>query len=277
MHAIDGNLRENADQWRGWETKMKIHFSVSDSPEAKAKSEDLIAQYGHHDADDCDVIVALGGDGQMLQALKTTFDNGKPVYGLHCGTVGFLMNDMLEETTAQHLVSRIKAAEETIIHPLSMQVTTVDGKTHQAHGINEVSLLRESHQTARIAIVVDGVSRMEELICDGVLLATPAGSTAYNLSAHGPIIPLKSSVMALTPISAFRPRRWRGALLPNNAAVEFIVHNPQHRPVSASADSIEFRDVARVVAKEDKDISLRILSDPGHGLEERVMREQFVY
>ena len=262
---------------------MKIHFSVSENPEAQAKSNELIAQYGNSSIDDCDVIVALGGDGQMLQALKSTFDandktiQGKPVYGLHAGTVGFLMNDMLPETKAQHLVSRIKAAEETIIHPLSMQATTVDGKTHHAHGINEVSLLRASNQTARIEIIVDGVTRMEELICDGVLLATPAGSTAYNLSAHGPIIPLKSSVMALTPISAFRPRRWRGALLPNNAVVEFICKNPELRPVNAGVDSNQFKGIEHVIAKEDKDISLRILSDPGHGLEERVMQEQFVY
>ncbi len=262
---------------------MKLHFSISDNPEAQAKSKELIAQYGNASPEDCDVIVALGGDGQMLQALKMTFDpntpgfQGKPVYGLHSGTVGFLMNDIVPETNAQHLVSRIKAAEETIIHPLSMEATTIDGTVHHAHGINEVSLLRASNQTARIEIVVDGVSRMDELICDGVLLATPAGSTAYNLSAHGPIVPLNSSVLALTPISAFRPRRWRGALLPNNVVVEFNVKNPELRPVSASADSFQFRDIARVVAKKDKDITLRILSDPGHGLEERVMQEQFIY
>ena len=262
---------------------MNIHFSISDNPEAQAKSKELIAQYGNATPDDCDVIVALGGDGQMLQALKTTFDpqnpgfKGKPVYGLHCGTVGFLMNDLAPETNDQDLISRIKAAEETIVHPLSMEATTIDGQIHQAHGINEVSLLRASNQTARLEIVVDGVSRMDELICDGVLLATPAGSTAYNLSAHGPIVPLNSSVLALTPISAFRPRRWRGALLPNNVVVEFKVKNPEMRPVSASADSFQFRGIERVIAKKDKDITLRILSDPGHGLEERVMQEQFVY
>lgn len=262
---------------------MKIHFSISDSPEAQEQSKELIAQYGNASADDCDVIVALGGDGQMLQALKTTFDpnnpglEGKPVYGLHCGTVGFLMNDLAPEDNSQDLISRIKAAEETIIHPLSMEATTINGQVHRAHGVNEVSLLRASNQTARLEIVVDGVSRMDELICDGILLATPAGSTAYNLSAHGPIVPLKSSVLALTPISAFRPRRWRGALLPNNVVVEFKVKNPDLRPVSASADSFQFKDIKHVIARKDKDITLRLLSDPGHGLEERVMQEQFVY
>ena len=255
---------------------MNIHFSVSENPEAIEKSKDLINHYGNTSIEDCDVIVALGGDGQMLKSLKMTFDNEKPVYGLHAGTVGFLMNDMVKDKN-YNLIDRIKAAEETIIHPLSMQATTVDGKIHHARGINEVSLLRQSHQTAHISIVIDDISRMDELVCDGILLASPAGSTAYNLSAHGPIIPLSASILALTPISAFRPRRWRGALLPNNVKVEFIVKSPDHRPVSASVDSNEIRDIERAIVTENKGISLRILSDPGHGLEERVMKEQFIY
>ena len=254
---------------------MKIHFSVSAHPEAIEKSNELITRYGNHDVDECDVIIALGGDGQMLQALKMTFDNDKPVYGLNCGTVGFLLNDFHGQEANIDLLDRIKSAEETVIHPLKMVATTLDGETHEAHGINEVYLLRESHQAAHLSVHVDGVCRLEELICDGIILATPAGSTAYNFSAHGPIVPLGAAVFALTPISAFRPRRWRGALLSLNAVVEFTIKNPEHRPVSASADSTEFRHIKHVLVKEDKDISLRILSDLGQGLEERVMKEQF--
>lgn len=256
---------------------MKLHFTASPRPDAIEKHKELTKRYGQHDANDCDVIVALGGDGRMLTALKSTFENGKPVYGLNCGTVGFLMNDL--ETPqwqeSDDLVERIASAHQNIIHPLLMGVTTLDGKTHEAHGINEVSLLRESHQAARLEITVDGISRMEDLACDGVIIATPAGSTAYNLSAHGPIIPIGAGVLALTPISAFRPRRWRGALVPMESVVDINVKDPEFRPVSATADSIEIRDIERVSIKQDEDITLRILSD--QGLEERVMKEQFAY
>ena len=255
---------------------MKLNFTTSANPKAKVRQDALINRYGQHDADDCDVIVALGGDGQMLNTLKSTFDNAKPVFGLNSGTVSFLMNDDLLDDDA-NLIGRIKQAEETIIHPLTLNAQTLDGKHHTAHGINEVSLLRETHQAARLCIKVDGVVRMQQLICDGVLVATPVGSTAYNLSAHGPIIPLGSSAMALTPISAFRPRRWRGALLPMAAEVEIIVKNPELRPVLATADSFEIRDIKSAIIKQNENISLRLLSDQGRGLAERVMEEQFLF
>ena len=252
---------------------MKLHFTVSPRPDAMAKYDELVKYFGQHDADSCDVIVAVGGDGRMLNSLKSTFDNGKPVYGLNCGTVGFLMND-LDPAGDQNLMDRIAQAHENIIHPLLMDVTTLDDKHHHAHAINEVSLLRESHQAAHLTIKVDGISRMEKLACDGVIVATPAGSTAYNLSAHGPIIPIGAGVLALTPISAFRPRRWRGALVPMDSVVGITITDPEFRPVSATADSIEIRDIAEVSVKQDEAITLRILSD--QGLEEHMMKEQFV-
>jgi len=250
---------------------MKMHFTASSNPDAIARCDSLIDLYGQSGATDCDIVVALGGDGHMLNTLKDERFGGKPVYGMNCGTVGFLMNDYKLEG----LEERLETAEETIIHPLKMVATDRSGDVTTAHGINEVSLLRESQQAARLSIKVDGITRMEELVCDGALVATPAGSTAYNFSAHGPIIPLGASVLALTPISAFRPRRWRGALLPNHSEVEFVVKDAEFRPVSATSDSFRISFVKKVTVKEDKDISLRILSDPGHGLEERVMREQF--
>ena len=255
---------------------MNIHFTASKRPDAIARKAALEAQYGQSSADACDVIVALGGDGHMLKTLKTTFDNGKPVFGINSGTVGFLMNDLMPEADGA-LLDRIAKAETTTIHPLTMNARSVDGQLHTAHGINEVSLLRQTHQAARLTIKVDGITRMDPLVCDGILLATPAGSTAYNLSAHGPIIPLGASVLALTPISAFRPRRWRGALLPMDSEVEIIAQDAEFRPVLATADSFEIRDIESVSIKQNEDISLQILSDQGHGLAERVMMEQFVY
>ena len=255
---------------------MKIHFSSSARPEAIARKENLAAKYGQHDAETCDVIVALGGDGHMLDALKSTFTNGKPVFGINSGTISFLMNDMKEDDDA-NLIARIKASEEAEIHPLHMDATCVDGSTFDANAINEVSLLRETHQAARLSINVDGVTRMDRLICDGVLVATPAGSTAYNLSAHGPIIPIGASVLALTPISAFRPRRWRGALLPMDSEIIFTVEDPEFRPVRATADSFDISNISTVSVKRNEDITLRILSDQGSGLAERVMMEQFSY
>ena len=251
---------------------MKFHFAASGRPDAQARKDEMISRYGQAELENCDIVIALGGDGMMLQALKSTFSNGTPVFGMNCGTVGFLMNDYSPDA----LIERINAAEATIIHPLEMQATGRDGKTTTGHGINEVSLLRESHQAARVRIDVDGVTRLDELVCDGVLLATPAGSTAYNFSAHGPIIPLGSEVLALTPISPFRPRRWRGALLPRYSVVEFTILDAEWRPVSATADSFRINDVENVSIKQDEDISLTVLSDPGHGLEEKAMKEQFL-
>ena len=250
---------------------MKIHFTSSELANARERYEVLVGQYGQHDEAGCDVVVALGGDGLMLTALKATFESGKPVFGMNCGTVGFLMN----EYRADGLVERIEAAESTIIHPLVMEAEEVSGGTATAHGINEVSLLRETQQTARIRILVDGVERLGELYCDGALLATAAGSTAYNFSAHGPIIPLGSEVLALTPISAFRPRRWRGALVRSSSEVTFEVLDPDRRPVGAAADAVRVASVSRVTARRDDSISLTLLSDPGHDLEEKAMREQF--
>lgn len=251
---------------------MKFHFTASERPDAQDRYRLLAAQYGQHSMEECDVVIALGGDGKMLHTLKSTFGNRKPVFGMNCGTVGFLMNEFRDDG----LVERVEAAEETIIHPLEMRAEDCDGKVTMAHGINEISLLRETQQAARIRISIDGVTRLEELVCDGVLLATPAGSTAYNFSAHGPIIPLGSEVLALTPISAFRPRRWRGALVRNYSTVEFDIIDPEFRPVSASADSIRINKVKSVSVKQDESISLTILSDPGHGLEEKAMQEQFL-
>lgn len=251
---------------------MKLHFTASKRPDAEKRCEELIARYGQTEVENCDHIIALGGDGMMLSTLKSTFKTGTPVYGMNCGTVGFLMNDY----SPDGLIERVQAAEPTIIHPLEMRATDMKGKTTTAHGINEISLLRENHQAARVRIRVDDVVRLEELVCDGVLLATPAGSTAYNFSAHGPIIPLGSEVLALTPVSPFRPRRWRGALLPKYSRVEFEILDADWRSVSAAADSFEINEVKSVAAKQDESISLTILSDPGHGLEEKAMKEQFL-
>jgi NAD+ kinase len=251
---------------------MKLHFIASSQPEAQAHYREMTKEYGQAELEKCDHIIALGGDGIMLQALKATFVSGTPVFGMNCGTVGFLMN----EYRSKDLIARIKAAEETIIHPLEMQATDRHGKSVTAHGINEVSLLRESHQAARIRIKIDNITRLDELVCDGVLLATAAGSTAYNFSAHGPIIPLGSDVLALTPLSPFRPRRWRGALLPDYSQVEFEILDAGWRPVSATADSFRINAINHVAVKLDEDISLTLLSDPGHGLEEKAMKEQFL-
>ena len=253
---------------------MKIHFTASARPAAKARQDALITRYGQHGTDDCDVIVAIGGDGAMLDALKTTFENGKPVFGINAGTIGFLMNADKPEDDGD-LITRLSSAEETIIHPLTLTARTLDGQDHNAYAINEVTLLRETQKAAHLMVTVDDRTRIERLICDGILVATPAGSTAYNLSAHGPIIPLGASVLALTPISAFRPRRWRGALLDVSATIEITVETPEFRPVLATADAVEIRDVSSVTVKQSDDITLRVLSDQGQGLAERVMAEQF--
>ena len=252
-----------------------LAFVASERPEASQAMERLADRYGATPEADADVIVALGGDGFMLETLHRALERDrvrpKPIYGMNCGSVGFLMNDYREEELAQ----RIAAAEEAVIHPLAMRAVDRGGKTWQALAINEVSLLRQTFQTAKLRILIDGKERMAELACDGVLVATPAGSTAYNLSAHGPIIPLDANVLALTPISAFRPRRWRGALLRHTAKVTIEVLESEKRPVSAVADNFEVRNVAGVEVAEDRGISLRMLFDAGRSLEERVLAEQF--
>lgn len=250
---------------------MRFHFTASDRPIAKSRLEQLINHYGQHNTADCDVIVALGGDGHMLKTLKASVEGGKPVYGMNCGTVGFLMNAYHDDD----LLDRMKTAEMTVIHPLSMVATTLDGKTHHALGINEVSISRESHQAVKLKIDIDEITRMPEMVGDGLIIATPAGSTAYNLSAHGPIIPLGSEVLALTPVSAFRPRRWRGAILPQSAKVSVTMLEPDFRPASAAADGTEIRDITAVDIQMDHKINYTILSDPGQGLAERAMQEQF--
>jgi len=252
-------------------TTPAIAFTASDQPEAQAALESLTARYGGTRPEDADIIVALGGDGFILHTLHAYMKTKVPIYGMNRGSVGFLMNAYDEDD----LPARLARAHATTLHPLRMVATDVDGAKHEALAINEVSLLRQARQAAKIRILVDGVERMEEMICDGVLVATPAGSTAYNLSAAGPIIPLEADILALTPISAFRPRRWRGALLPAKAAVEFQVIEPGFRSVSATADFHEVRDVSRVTISEDRSVSLKLLFDPEHNLEERIIKEQF--
>ncbi len=251
---------------------VRIAFLASDSPLAEEARATLAARYGDVPPEEADVVVALGGDGFMLQTLHATESFGLPVYGMNRGTVGFLMNAY----AADDLPERLATAEETIINPLRMVAETADGRAEYALAINEVSLLRAGPQAARLRILVDGRVRLDELICDGVLVSTPAGSTAYNYSAHGPVLPIGSGVLALTAIAPFRPRRWRGALLPKQADVVFEVLEPEKRPVIAAADSHLVRDVARVKVQSDASVRHRLLFDPGHGLEERVLREQFV-
>jgi NAD+ kinase len=220
---------------------------------------------------DSDVIVALGGDGLMLETIHSVVASDQAIFGMNRGSVGFLMNDF----SADDLPARIEQASETVIHPLNMTVTGKDGSAHSALAFNEVSMLRQQHQAAKLRISIDGKVRLEELICDGVIVATPAGSTAYNLSAHGPILPINSPLLALTPISPFRPRRWRGAILSHEAQVRIDMLEAEKRPVSAVADQTEFRDVSSVEISEDASISARLLFDDGHSLAERVLNEQF--
>lgn len=250
---------------------MRLHFSASPKPEAQEALRRLRHLYGEAGEANADTVVALGGDGHMLDALRARMTDAKPVYGMNRGTIGFLMNDYRETD----LEARIAAAVPTRIHPLIMRADLVNGTHQDVRAINEVSLLRQSAQTARVRILIDGAERMTELFCDGVMVATPAGSTAYNLSAHGPILPITSKLLALTPISPFRPRRWRGALLPHTAHVRFEVLEPERRPVSASADNREARDVAFVDVSEDRNTELTMLFDDDAALEERILREQF--
>jgi NAD+ kinase len=251
----------------------QIAFLASDSPSAKRALTRMVKLYGNAELKVADVVVALGGDGHMLQTMHKLVSSGVPVYGMNRGTVGFLMNDFAESNLHQ----RLNAAELTTIHPLKMTAIDSAGKKHSGIAFNEVSLLRQRHQAAKIAIHIDGKQRLEELICDGMMVATPVGSTAYNLSAHGPILPIGSPLLALTPISAFRPRRWRGAILPRNARVTLIINEAEKRPVAAVADHLEVRHVASVEIVEDKKRYVKMLFDPGHSLAERVLNEQFKF
>ena len=250
-----------------------IAFSASKRPEAQDALRRLTQKYGQFDEDKADVIVALGGDGAMLDTMRRRFSDHKPVYGMNRGTVGFLMNEYEEED----LIARIDRAERATVNPLRMTVTDVHDQTHDRLAINEVSLLRQTAQTAKLRIIVDGKERLAALSCDGIMVATPAGSTAYNLSAHGPILPIGANLLALTPVSAFRPRRWRGALLRHDAQVEIDIIDPERRPVAAAADNQEVRNVTRVSIHADRSQHLTMLFDPGHALDERILREQFAF
>jgi NAD+ kinase len=250
-----------------------VSFVSSGTPEANAATEALRQRYGQVPIDHAAVVVALGGDGLMLQTLHRAMALGLPVYGMNFGSVGFLMNDF----SADGLLDRLSAAKPTQIYPLSMDVIDAEGRQHTALALNEVSLFRATYQAVKIEIIVDGQTRLDELICDGVLLATPAGSSAYNLSAHGPIIPITAPLLALTPISPFRPRLWRGAILSNRAVVTFRARDTEKRPMSAVADNVEFKNIVEVVVHENRRRSVTLLFDPGSSLEERVLIEQFRY
>ena len=248
-----------------------IAFVAGTTPEAREAYERLQGRYGNVEPKDADVIVALGGDGLMLQTLHKFMNSGKPIYGMQRGTVGFLMNDF----SIDNLIERLTAAQITIIHPLVMRARDSAGRMHEHRAINEVSLFRQSAQAAHLRILIDGQERLAQLVADGALLATPAGSTAYNLSVQGAIIPINAPLLALTPISPFRPRRWRGALLPDKAKVTIEVQDADKRPVAAVADSDEVRAVRSVDVEMDHAVSLNMLFDPGHNLDERILREQF--
>lgn len=250
----------------------RIAFFASATPEAQLALAELTAVHAQHEAAEADVICALGGDGFMLQTLHRHAGDGLPVFGMKLGTVGFLMNHF----RAEDLLARIAAAEPAVLRPLEMVAATEAGTTVSMLAYNEVSLLRQTRQTAHLRVHLNGRVRLEELVCDGALVATPAGSTAYNFSAHGPILPLGSAVIALTPIAAFRPRRWRGALLRADTEVKLEILDPYKRPVSATADSHEVRNVVEVLIRESRDRTVTLLFDPEHNLEERILNEQFV-
>jgi NAD+ kinase len=246
-------------------------FVTNNTPAANTAADRLRARYGECDIERAEIVVALGGDGLMLQTLHRVMERDIPVYGMNFGSVGFMMNDFNEDDLAQRLAS----AQRTRIYPLVMDVVDAAGKTQSALAINEVSLFRSSYQAAKLQILVDGNVRLDELICDGAILSTPAGSTAYNLSAHGPILPIEAQLLALTPISPFRPRRWRGAILSNRAVVTFLTREADKRPVSAVADNVEFQNVREVTVREDRSHHVTLMFDPGTSLEERVLSEQF--
>ena len=251
---------------------MKIAFRAAPTVEAQRAQAELRAAYATVPPEEAEIVVALGGDGFMLETLHRYLDRRIPIYGMNLGTIGFLLNAYRPEG----LLERMRAATRVGLYPLRMKAVRTNGEIHEGLAINEVSIFRETRQAASLGIEIDGVCRMPELVCDGVLVATPAGSTAYNLSAHGPIIPLGANLLALTAISPFRPRRWRGALLPSRSYFAIRVLDPAKRPVSAVADFTEIRDVASVEIWEDRTLSLRLLFDPEHNLEERILKEQFV-
>jgi len=251
----------------------RINFVASETPEAVEAYTRLAATYGNVPPEQADVVVALGGDGLMLQTMRRLLELHIPVYGMNLGTVGFLMNEFREDD----LPERLAHADVSRLHPLAMTARDAGGKVHKDLAVNEVSLFRQTYQAAKLRISIDGKIRMDELTCDGILVATPAGSTAYNLSAHGPILPIDAPLLALTPISPFRPRRWRGALLPRAARIRFDVLEVEKRPVSAVADHVETRDVVQVDVAEEPHLELLMLFDPGHNLDERILSEQFRY
>ena len=251
---------------------MKFHFIASENPEAKEALKVLIKKYDQTKLELSDVIIAIGGDGMLLKALRNSIEKNKPVFGLNKGNVGFLMNEL----SFDNLENRIQTARKVKMHPLFMSAHKINGNIFTELAVNEVSILRQTHQAAHLKITVDKKERLNELVCDGILVSTPIGSTAYNLSARGPIIPLNANILALTPISSFRPRRWRGALLPQRVKIRIEVLNYDTRPVSATADNVEARDIKYIEISTDKTKKLTILHDSDHSLDERIMKEQFL-
>ena len=251
---------------------MKFHFIASENPEAKEALKVLIKRYDQTKLELSDVIIAIGGDGMLLKALRNSIEKSKPVFGLNKGNVGFLMNEL----SFDNLENRIQTARKVKMHPLFMSAHKINGNIFTELAVNEVSILRQTHQAAHLKITVDKKERLNELVCDGILVSTPIGSTAYNLSARGPIIPLNANILALTPISSFRPRRWRGALLPQRVKIRIEVLNFDTRPVSATADNVEARDIKYIEISTDKTKKLTILHDSDHSLDERIMKEQFL-
>lgn len=251
---------------------MKFHFIASENPEAKETLKVLIKKYDQTKIELSDVIIAIGGDGMLLKALRNSIEKNKPVFGLNKGNVGFLMNEL----SFDNLENRIQTARKVKMHPLFMSAHKMNGNIFTELAVNEVSILRQTHQAAHLKITVDKKERLNELVCDGILVSTPIGSTAYNLSARGPIIPLNANILALTPISSFRPRRWRGALLPQRVKIRIEVLNFDTRPVSATADNVEARDIKYIEISTDKTKKLTILHDSDHSLDERIMKEQFL-
>lgn len=254
-------------------TISAISIVASEAPSACEAAERLKALYEHVSPEEADVVVAIGGDGFMLQSLHRVMDTGRPIYGMNQGRIGFLMNEFREGG----LIERLEAAVEHTIRPLEMSATDTEGTEHKARAINEVALFRQSYQAARLRIVIDGKPRLEELVCDGVMVATPTGSTAYNLSAQGPIIPMDAPLLALTPVSAFRPRRWRGALLSSRQTVEIETLEPEKRPVNAVADHTEVKSVHWITVRESTSLQAQLLFDRDHSWDERIISEQFLY
>ena len=251
---------------------MRFHFISSENPEAKQALKKFKERYKQSKIEDSDAIIAIGGDGMLLKALRNSLEAKIPVFGLNKGNVGFLMNELSYEDLEQ----RVSIADKVITHPLKMKTNNINGEIVTESAVNEVSLSRQTHQAAHLKIIIDNKERLSELVCDGILVSTPIGSTAYNLSAHGPIIPLNANILALTPISAFRPRRWKGALLPENVKIRIEILDFKRRTVSATADNIEVRNIKKIEIFADKTKTLTLLHDPGHSLDERIMKEQFL-